>query len=455
MSTYWSQSAALDPWCVVAPTSTSDVAKAMKVLTGVRCPFGVRGGGHGSFDGSNSVADGVTIDLSALSATDYDENTSIASVRPGAHWQSVYDTLAPHGVAVTGGRAGTVGVGGFISGGGNSFHSASHGMACDTVTNFEVVLYNGRVVNANANENSDLWIALKGGSANFGIVTRYDMKAIPFPDSANPDIWGGNYIYDLSAGDAVIDALVDFTDNVPSDLNSSAIVYWAYIPALGGMLLNAAVENTLGTVAPPAFDGFRTIDGVVADTTKLAPMSNVTLELGAGQPSGLRNVWLTSSFDNNADIMKYAVETYTVLTETLGEVLSEDSGYNLLCMFQPLTRAIAERGLEQGGNIMGLDKYTQERGDGQMFLLTLAVKGADQEALARPYMAAYMADLEAKAKELDVHWDWQYLNYADKTQDPISSFGADAIAHMKAVSKKYDPWGVFQGLRASGFKLPQ
>lgn len=63
MSTYWSLSAALDPWCVAQPQTAKDVSRIVKTLASNHCPFGIRGGGHGFFALSNSVADGVTIDL--------------------------------------------------------------------------------------------------------------------------------------------------------------------------------------------------------------------------------------------------------------------------------------------------------------------------------------------------------------------------------------------------------
>jgi hypothetical protein len=138
--------------------------------------------------------------------------------------------------------------------------------------------------------NSDLWVALKGGSANFGLVTKFDMYAIPYPDATKPQIWGGNYIYDTSAGPAVIDAFVDFTNNIASDENSTSIIYWAYLPAYGGMILNAAVENTLAIADAPAFDGYKNVTGITADTTVVDDMAAITLALGSGQPAGLRYV---------------------------------------------------------------------------------------------------------------------------------------------------------------------
>lgn len=224
-----------------------------------------------------------------MNSTTWNPDTRLASVQPGGHWQTVYDELAPHGVLVAGGRAGTVGTGGFVSGGGNSFYSASHGMACDTVANFEVVLADGSIVNANKSSNPDLWQALKGGSGNLGLITSFDMYPIEYADPTNPMVWGGNLFYDLESGPAVIDALVDFTDNVYKDENSSSIVYWAYLPAiLGGTILNAAIENTLATVKPPAFNTYYAVDGIYDDTTKVATLSAVANELGSGQPSGFR-----------------------------------------------------------------------------------------------------------------------------------------------------------------------
>ena len=63
MDSYWSVSAALDPWCVVQPSSAQDVSTIIRILGANDCAFGVCGGGHSSFAGSNSVKEGVTIDF--------------------------------------------------------------------------------------------------------------------------------------------------------------------------------------------------------------------------------------------------------------------------------------------------------------------------------------------------------------------------------------------------------
>ena len=96
--------------------------------------------------GSNNIEDGITVDLGLMNSTRLDPETKIASIEPGSRWMQVYATLDPLGVTVPGGRAGSVGVAGFLMGGGNSFYTAREGFACDTVKNFEVVLTSGWVL---------------------------------------------------------------------------------------------------------------------------------------------------------------------------------------------------------------------------------------------------------------------------------------------------------------------
>lgn len=57
-----------------------------------------------------------------------------------------------------------------------TFHSNSHGFSCDMVENWEIVLADGSVVNANSKDNADLWKAQKGASGNLGFVTRIDQR---------------------------------------------------------------------------------------------------------------------------------------------------------------------------------------------------------------------------------------------------------------------------------------
>lgn len=319
------------------------------------------------------------------------------------------------------------------------------------MANYQVVLASGEVADANATHNPDLFRAMKGASGNYGIVTRIDMYPIAFEDPDDPVIWGGNLLYSEAQGDAIIEALVDFTNDIPKDENSSAIVYWAYVPSAGGTIVNAAIENTRAEVKAPAFDGFYAANAST-DTTEVDKMSAITKALGSGQPSGFRNIWFTSTWDNDAPIMKYAVEKYNALNRDLEALMpSNASGLNTLCMFQPASRSSVEKGILHGGNIMGLDQYADS---GILFLVTWAADGADNEALALPLVRAFVEDVEARARETGVLREWKFLNYAHLEQDALATVGEQAIEAMRAASQEYDPEGVFQKLRRTGFKIP-
>ena len=211
--------------------------------------------------------------------TTYDEETKIASLGPGGHWGDVYDTLTPYGVTVPGGRAGSVGIGGFLLGGGNSFHSGTHGFGCDQVKNFEVVLADGSIVDANEKENADLWKSLKGGSGNFGLVTRYDLYAIEFEDKSKPEIWGGLVGFEYEQTEPIIDAFIDFTENVGEDPASSSIMGWGYNPAAGGFSIRLVLDNVNNEPYPAAFDNYLSVDGQTSSTLRSGTMSNITTEL--------------------------------------------------------------------------------------------------------------------------------------------------------------------------------
>ncbi|KAK7961567.1 uncharacterized protein PG986_002392 [Apiospora aurea] len=420
------------------------------ILVSNECAFGILSGGHGDFPASNSIKEGVTIDFGRMNQTTYDPVEKIASIGPGSSWQPVYETLEPHGVTVTGGRAGGVGVAGFTTGGGNSFHSTSHGWACDNVKNFQVVLANGTIVDANVDEHNYLWQALKGGSGNFGLVTRFEMYVIEFPDPTKPNIWGGIAQYELSAADDLTDAYVDFVENNHLDKNSSTMLYWVYTHSTRSLIVQVAMDNTLDISYPPVYDRYLNTSGLIKKSLRSAPMYELTAEFDVGQPDGLRNIWLTGAYKNDPRIIKFAADKHEeLIAGKRAGLVSQDSQLVTLCSMFPLTQAMIEHGDANGGNAMNLE--AKSRGEnGVLFLASLAIDGAKNEAVALPIMQQWQDEVDAYATSLGVNWDWRFLNYAYAGQDPIATYATDKI---RAASEKYDPDMVFQKLRKTGHRI--
>ena len=138
-------------------------------------------------------------------------------------------------------------------------------------------------MNANEQENPDLWQALKGGSAgNFGIVTRYDMFAF---EAGN--LWGGTATYNKSTTAQHIAAYVKWTDNVNNYPAGSSIIFWSYVPAMKDIVILAAYDDTEGNEAPAGFDDFMAIPRI-ADTLRIDSHKALTDELE--QATGYRFV---------------------------------------------------------------------------------------------------------------------------------------------------------------------
>lgn len=161
------------------------------------------------------------------------------------------------------------------------------------------------------------------------------------------------------------------------------------------------------------------------------------------------DLWFTLSFKNDARVLEYAVTTHNQLVEDM-LAQSPDGDFITQCMFQPLPTIFAKHGTARGGNVLGIDRLTD---NAVLWLATLAIKGADQEEFGRAKMSAWVESVSEFAKSVGSDVEWQYLNYADYSQDPLGSYGRENIELVRAAAEKYDPTGVFQSRVPGGFKV--
>jgi hypothetical protein len=253
-ASYWAANAPLRPRCIVQPRTTEEVSQVIKILAHANGHLALRSGGHTQWAGSNDVHNGVTIDLGRMTDISYDAQSTLASVQPGPKWAEVYFGLLERGVCVTGGREGNVGIAGFLTGGGNSYYAGLH-----------------------------LWTALKGGSGNFGIVTRFDMYTFPAHD-----LWGGIRAANRSEGDRLAELTVEFTNNNHKNPGAAFILNHNYNPASGPDILIAhVVVDTSGTANATIFDEILKVPAMLNDvsTRSMANMS-ASYNLPRHQQSG-------------------------------------------------------------------------------------------------------------------------------------------------------------------------
>ena len=270
---FWSLYSKVEPAVIVCPTSAQEVSTILKTLTNAGQAFAVRSGGHTQWTGANNIEGGVTIDLQHLNWVIFDKDTNTVDIGPGARWKEVYAELEKHGRLVAGGRNGKVGVGGLLLGGGLTFFTGQRGFACDDVVSYEVVLADGRIITADAsNDHKDLFIALKGGSGNFGIVTKFTMQTF-----ICDKIWGGFRILSKDNTEAALEAIEDFVPRAAVDVDSNLLLLIAYMPEQKGIAVIEALIQVGAVENAPTYDKLMAIPSVM-DLCKFTTVREIVSE---------------------------------------------------------------------------------------------------------------------------------------------------------------------------------
>jgi hypothetical protein len=139
-------------------------------------PLSIRSAGHG-ISGRSTNDGGIVIDLSQMNAIEVlDPLRRRVRIGPGARWMDVAAALEPYGWALSSGDYGGVGVGGLATAGGIGWLAREHGLTIDHLRAADMVLADGSVVRASEKENPDLFWAVRGAGANFGIVTSFEFQ---------------------------------------------------------------------------------------------------------------------------------------------------------------------------------------------------------------------------------------------------------------------------------------
>ncbi|MFD3454560.1 FAD-binding oxidoreductase [Streptomyces sp. NPDC058691] len=166
------------PALVVPAESAGDVAQALAFAAEHRLHVSVRSGGHG-LAGAATNDGGLVIDLGAMRGVRVlDREARIVRVEAGARWAEVAHALAAHGLAISSGDHGNVGVGGLATGGGIGWLVRSYGLTIDHVRAVEVVLADGSVVRADAGHEPDLLWVMRGAGSGTAIATAFEIEAV-------------------------------------------------------------------------------------------------------------------------------------------------------------------------------------------------------------------------------------------------------------------------------------
>ncbi|MDH2392734.1 FAD-binding oxidoreductase [Streptomyces sp. HNM0663] len=247
----------LKPAAVAYVAGEDDVRECLAFARARAVPVAVRNGGH-SYGGWSSGDGRLIVDVSSL-----DEVAADGTVGAGAKLIGVYDSLAGHGRTIPGGTCPTVGVSGLALGGGHGVVSRAYGLTCDSLMSATVVTADGRVLTADADENKDLYWALRGaGGGNFGVVTRFRFRTHPAPATVAAFL-----TWPWSRAEAVLDAWQRWGPDQPDEIWSSLQLS----AGAGGVTPTVAVNTlSLGTESELRNQVDRLVDRVGAAATNVA-----------------------------------------------------------------------------------------------------------------------------------------------------------------------------------------
>ncbi len=209
----WNGAIDRHPWVIARATSAADVALALGFAGASGREVAVRGGGH-NFAGSCIADDAVMIDLGAMCDVRVDPAAKRAVCGGGTRWSQLDSATQQHGLAAPGGFISHTGVAGLTLGGGVGWLTSQYGLSCDNLVAVEIVTADGAVRRASADENQDLFWAVRGGGGNFGVVTEFEFQL----HEVGPMVQLALSFWDLDRGPAALRAVRDQMAALPDDV---------------------------------------------------------------------------------------------------------------------------------------------------------------------------------------------------------------------------------------------
>jgi FAD/FMN-containing dehydrogenase len=295
----WNAAFDKHPGLIVVCAGAADVARAIEFVRRHNLLMAVRSGGH-SLAGKSTCDGGVVIDLSGMKGLKIDPVRQIAHAEAGLTLAEFDQSTQAQGLATTSGTEPTTGIAGLTLGGGLGWIMGKYGLACDNLRSVNIVMADGKMLTASSSTNKDLFWAVRGAGANFGVVTEleYDLHAVT-------TILAGVIKYPFESLPDVLKHYREFTHTLPDEVGISVGI----IPSKGGKPVASLAVSYCGDLneGEKALKTLRSFRPILSDDVK--PMSYLAFQKLGGLPPGLRlhalvrSSFLTELTDAAIDVM--------------------------------------------------------------------------------------------------------------------------------------------------------
>jgi FAD/FMN-containing dehydrogenase len=290
------------PELIVRCVDVADIVSSIKFGRDNHLAIAIRGGGHNG-PGFGTCDDGLVIDLSPMRGVRVDPANKTVRVEGGCVWADVDHATHPFGLAVPCGFVSSTGVGGLTLGGGIGYLTRQYGLTIDNLLSVDLVLADGRFETASADENVDLFWAVRGGGGNFGVVTSFLFKARPVHT-----VYGGPMFWPLEKASDILEFWQDFILNAPEDTNGWFA--FATVPPAAPFPEEYQLQKMCAIVwayngplddGPAALAPIRQFAQPAIDFAGPIPFPALQSMFDALYPAGLQWYWRSDFFDRYDD----------------------------------------------------------------------------------------------------------------------------------------------------------
>ena len=289
------------PALIARCRGVTDVVEAIILTRTLGLEVAVRGGGH-NVAGRATVDGGVMIDLSAMRRIQVDAKRRTVRAEGGVTWGELNSETQRRGLAVTGGVVSSTGIAGLTLGGGLGWLMGKYGLALDNLRAVELVTADGRVMRVSADQEPDLFWAVRGGGGNFGIAASLEYEL----HTVGPTVTSGPIVHPIARARDLLCFFRDRTQSLPDEHTLFATL--THAPDGSGAEVAALVTCHCGgsADAEKAMRPLKSFGSPSLDGVRPMPYSQLNSMLDANYPKGALNYWKSNFL---AELSDAAIDT--------------------------------------------------------------------------------------------------------------------------------------------------